>query len=66
MEILWLKVVSANNQAVTSEVIATRIGKAPARAHGTSGSWRLDKVNESENGLTTTYKSKGDELTVVS
>jgi hypothetical protein len=26
--------------------------------------WRLDKINESENDLTTTYKSNGDELTM--
>jgi hypothetical protein len=53
-----------SDQTVTSEVTLTRIGKAPAGSNGTSGSWRLDKVNESENGLTTTYKSTGDELTM--
>lgn len=53
-----------SNQTVTSEVMATRIGKAPAGSNGTSGSWQLDKVNVSENGLTTTYKSEGDELTM--
>jgi hypothetical protein len=53
-----------SDQTVTSAVTLTRIGKAPAGSNGTSGSWRLDKINESENGLTTTYKSNGDELTM--
>jgi hypothetical protein len=38
------------------------IGKAPAGANGTSGSWRINKLNESENALTNTYQSHGDEL----
>jgi GH15 family glucan-1,4-alpha-glucosidase len=53
-----------SDQTVTAEATATRIGKAPAGSNGTSGSWRLNKINESENGLTTTYKSNGDELTM--
>jgi hypothetical protein len=53
-----------SDQTVTGEATATRIGKAPAGANGTSGSWRINKVQESENGLTTTYKSNGDELTM--
>ena len=53
-----------NDQTVTAEVSYTRIGKAPARANGTSGSWRVNKVNLSENGVTTTYKSNGDDLTM--
>jgi hypothetical protein len=53
-----------SDQTVTSAVTLTRVGKAPAGSNGTSGAWRLDKVNESENGLTTTYKSNGDELTM--
>jgi uncharacterized membrane protein YfhO len=52
------------NQIVTAEVTFTRVGKAPAGANGTSGSWRVNKVNESQNGLTTTYKSNGDELSM--
>ncbi|MGA7928869.1 MAG: hypothetical protein WCA20_23090 [Candidatus Sulfotelmatobacter sp.] len=53
-----------NDQTVTAEVTYTRIGKAPAGANGTSGSWRVNKVNVSENGVTTTYKSDGDDLTM--
>jgi hypothetical protein len=53
-----------SDQTVISESTATRVGKAPAGANGTSGSWRINKVKESENGLTTTYKSSGDELTM--
>ena len=30
----------------------------------TSGNWKIDKVKQSDNGLTTTYKSNGDELTM--
>ena len=51
-------------QTVTAEVTFTRIGKAPAGANGTSGSWRDNKVNESENGRTTTYKGDGDEISM--
>ena len=53
-----------NDQTVTAEVTFTRIGKAPAGANGASGSWRVNKVKESENGVTTTYKTNGDELTM--
>jgi hypothetical protein len=53
-----------SDQTVTEEVTATRVGKAPAGANGTSGSWRTNKVNVSENGLTTTYKLSGDELSM--
>jgi GH15 family glucan-1,4-alpha-glucosidase len=53
-----------SDQTVTPEVTAARVGKAPAGANGTSGSWRTSKVKESENGLTTTYKLSGDELSM--
>jgi hypothetical protein len=53
-----------SDQTVTAEVTFTRVGKAPAGANGTSGSWRVNKVNESENGLTTTYKGDGDEISM--
>ena len=51
-------------QLVTAEATATRVGKAPAGANGASGSWQINKVKESENGLTTTYKMSGDELSM--
>jgi hypothetical protein len=53
-----------SDQTVTAEVTFTRLGKGSAGANGTSGSWRVNKVNESENGLTTTYKGDGGELSV--
>ena len=53
-----------SDRTVTAEVTATRVGKALAGANGTSGSWRINKVKESENGLTTTYKSNGDGLSM--
>lgn len=49
---------------VTIDVTATRIGIASAAINGTSGSWRITKIQQSENGLLTTYKSNGDELTM--
>lgn len=54
----------SSDQTVSTEITATRVGKAPAGANGTSGSWRINKANESENGLTTTYKSSGDGLSM--
>jgi hypothetical protein len=51
---------------VTATATATLVGPAPSGVHATSGSWRVNKVQESENGLTTTYKSNGDELTMSS
>jgi len=53
-----------SDETVSVEVTATRVGKAPAGANGTSGSWQNNKVNESENGLITTYKNSGDELSM--
>jgi hypothetical protein len=49
---------------VTATTTATLVGKAPAGVHKTSGSWKTIKVQESENGLSTTYKTNGDELTM--
>jgi GH15 family glucan-1,4-alpha-glucosidase len=51
-----------SDQTVSEEITATRVGKAPIGANGTSGSWRNSKVKDSENGLLFTYKSTGDEL----
>jgi hypothetical protein len=53
-----------SDETITGEVSATRTEKAPVGSNGTSGSWRINKINESENGLLTTYKSNGDELTM--
>lgn len=54
----------SSGQPVTTTVTATLVGIAPAGVHATSGSWRIAKVEQSENGLTTTYKSNGDELSM--
>lgn len=51
---------------VTAEVILEREGKVPAGANTISGSWKIKKVNESENGLMYTYKSSGEELSMTS
>jgi len=53
-----------SDQTTSAEATLTRVGKAVAGANGTSGSWRVNKINESENGLTTTYKGNGNELTM--
>jgi hypothetical protein len=41
-----------------------RIGTLPSGVHATSGQWQDVKGAGSENGLVTTYKTKGDELTL--
>lgn len=53
-----------SNQTVSIEATYTRIGKAPAGANGTSGSWRINKEKVSENHLIFTYKSSGDALSL--
>jgi len=53
-----------SDQTTTAETTLTRVGKAAVGANGTSGSWRVNKINQSENALTTTYKGNGDELTM--
>jgi hypothetical protein len=54
----------SSDQTITAEAILTRIGTAPAGANATSGSWRIDKVGQSENGFNVTYKSDGDGLSM--
>jgi hypothetical protein len=49
---------------VTAETTATRIGIAPAAINKTSGSWRLTRQAQSENGLLTTYSSTGDDFSM--
>jgi hypothetical protein len=53
-----------SSQPVITTSTATLVGIAPSGVHATSGSWRLAKVEQSENGLTTTYKSSGDALSM--
>ncbi len=49
---------------VITEVAASRVGVAPGGAHAASGQWKVDKVKQSDNGLLTTYKTNGDEITM--
>jgi hypothetical protein len=53
-----------SDQTVSAETTFTRVGKAPAGANETSGSWRINKFQDSENDLITNYKSNGDELSM--
>ncbi len=47
----WKQITHQENsdQPVSSESTYTRVGKAPAGANGTSGSWRINKEKVSEN-----------------
>jgi hypothetical protein len=53
-----------SDQTITSEVTAKLVGPPPSGVHATSGSWAIDKLKESDNGLDTTYKTNGDEITM--
>lgn len=55
---------AGGGDVVTTTSTATLVGIAPAGVHKTSGSWKISKAQTSENGLTTTYKTNGDELTM--
>jgi hypothetical protein len=55
---------AGGGDVVTATVTGTLMGIAPAGVHKTSGSWKINKAQESENGLTSTYKTNGDELTM--
>jgi hypothetical protein len=45
-----------------SEAKFTRLSNGPAGSNATSGSWRIQNVNEDTAGLTTTWKGSGDGL----
>jgi hypothetical protein len=52
-------------EPVTGEVALTRVSAGPKGSHGISGSWRTAKVeNVSDQGLTFTYKSIEDGLSM--
>ena len=53
-----------SDQTVTAEASAKRVGIKPSGVHATSGEWQISKVSQSDNGLLTTYKTNGDELTM--
>ena len=53
-----------SDQPITTEVTAKLVGPAPSGVHATSGAWAIDKIKQSDNGLDTTYKTNGDEITM--
>src|SRR5215475_4399677 len=57
---------SATNSApVTGKGSETRVAKGPAGSHALSGSWKMAKMESlSENGMTITYKTTGDSITM--
>jgi len=52
------------SQPVKVEVKCTQVSKGPAGSNATSGSWRIENVNEDAAGLTSTWKSSGGGLRV--
>lgn len=55
---------SVNGSQSTYEASARRSGIAPSGVHAASGDWIVDKESASDNGLLTTYKLNGDEMTM--
>lgn len=56
---------ASNGAPVTGKGSETRIGNAPAGAHAISGSWKMAKMDQlSDNGMTITYKTAGDSITM--
>ncbi|HEY2472187.1 MAG TPA: hypothetical protein VGI45_30650 [Terracidiphilus sp.] len=55
---------ATGDQVVTATATGKRTGVKPSGVHATSGEWQIVKVVESDNGLTTTYKTAGDQLTM--
>jgi hypothetical protein len=53
-----------SDQTVTATATGKRVGVKPSGVHATSGEWQIVKVEESDNGLTNTFKMNGDELTM--
>src|SRR5277367_2820100 len=51
-------------QPYKSEAKFMRVAKGPAGSNATSGSWRIQNVNEDSAGLTATYKVSGDEVSM--
>ena len=53
-----------SDQPIDFNGTSKRVGTLPSGVHATSGQWLRVKSSASENGLMTTYKTKGDELTL--
>jgi hypothetical protein len=51
-----------NDKSVQTEVTFARLAQGPSGADPSSGSWKINKLKESDEGLTTTYKWSGDAL----
>jgi hypothetical protein len=52
-----------SDKPITAESVAKLVGIAPAGVHATSGTWKIEKVTQSDNGLLFTLKATADELT---
>jgi hypothetical protein len=52
----------ASKQLITGKETLIRVAAGPSGSHSISGSWRIQKVNASENALMVTYKSSPDGL----
>ena len=52
------------SQAFHAESMWTRVSDGPAGSNKTSGSWRVQYVNEDSAGLTSTWKVTGDEVSI--
>ena len=52
------------SQPYKYEAKYARISKGPAGSNATSGSWRIQSVNEDSAGLTITWKVSGDEVSM--
>jgi len=52
------------SQPVKAEVKFIQVSKGPAGSNATSGSWRIQSINEDTAGLTGTWKGSGDGLSV--
>jgi hypothetical protein len=58
---------ASSGDPITGKGESMRVGTQPAGSHAVSGSWRTTKIESlSDNGLTTTYKVEGDNLTMSS
>ncbi len=51
------------SKPVASEILCVRVGVLPSGVHATSGQWRIEKLNETSNGLTFTEKVTGQKIT---
>jgi hypothetical protein len=56
---------ATNGAPVTGKGSEMRVAKGPEGSHAISGSWKMTKMDQlSDNGLTLTYKTTGDSVTM--